>query len=61
MGPFRSRSPRRPDDRLSAHERARRLAALRLAEPLGPAHSAWLAEHLTGCERCRAIAAEYEA
>jgi hypothetical protein len=48
---------RRPSD----HERARRLAAEDLHEPLGAEQSAWLEAHLAECPACAAVAAEYVA
>ncbi len=48
---------RRPSD----HERARRLAAEDLHEPLGAEQSTWLEAHLAGCPACVAVAAEYAA
>jgi len=41
------------------HDRARELAAVRLGEPIEPAQTAWLDEHLAACESCRAVAAAY--
>ena len=43
------------------HERAGRLAAVRLDQPLPPIDEAALADHLEGCADCRALAAAYEA
>ena len=43
------------------HERAERLAAVRLDQPLPPIDEAALEEHLAGCPACRALAAAYEA
>ncbi len=41
------------------HERARQLAALALDEALPAADAAWLAAHLSPCDACRSVAAEY--
>ncbi len=46
---------------LSGHVRARALAAQRIDEPLGPADSEWLDEHLAGCAACAAVADAYGA
>jgi hypothetical protein len=46
---------------LTAHERARGLAAARLDGVLPAADDAWLGEHLDGCPGCRSVAAAYEA
>ena len=43
------------------HERAGRLAAVRLDQPLPPIDEAALEDHLDGCADCRALAAAYEA
>ncbi len=43
------------------HERARRLAAVRIDQPLPPGDEAALETHLAGCADCRAVAAGYEA
>jgi hypothetical protein len=42
------------------HDRARDLAAARLAEALLPKDAAWLSDHLAWCAPCRAVAAEYD-
>ena len=52
---------RRVSQAAAGHERARGLAAERLLEPLEPTDASWLADHLTGCESCGAIASAYEA
>ena len=57
----RRRVGRERHDWSSAHERARLRAAERLDGPLEPAETAWLAEHLAGCDDCRSIAGAYEA
>jgi Putative zinc-finger len=43
------------------HERAERLVAVRLDQPLPPIDEAALEDHLDGCPDCRALAAAYEA
>lgn len=49
-------------DRFRAeHERARHLAAQRLAAPLDDGEAEWLAAHLTWCAPCRAVHEEYQA
>ncbi len=52
---------RRAAHSVATHERARNLAAARLAEALEPRQAAWLDEHLATCEACRSVAAAYEA
>ncbi len=54
------RVPRRPDHWSTPHDRARSRAAERIDAPLEPAEAAWLDEHLSGCEACRAVAAAYD-
>jgi hypothetical protein len=59
-----SHDPRRdgsPHDRSDAHDRARTLLAERLTEQIDAADVAWLEEHVTACESCRAVDAEYRA
>lgn len=51
---------RRAAHSVATHERARTLAASRLAEALEPRQAAWLDEHLATCESCRSVAAAYE-
>jgi hypothetical protein len=46
---------------LMTHERARRLAAVRLDQALTPGDEAALETHLEGCADCRAVAAGYAA
>lgn len=53
----RARQRTRP---ASDHERARRLAAESLHDPLGPEQGTWLADHLADCPACAAVALDYE-
>jgi hypothetical protein len=55
------RGRRRAGHAAAEHERARTLAAQRLDEAPETVDANWLADHLAGCESCRAIATEYEA
>jgi hypothetical protein len=52
---------RRPDQWVSAHERARVRAAERLEAPLDPSEAAWLEAHLADCRSCASVAAAYAA
>lgn len=50
---------RRHNDPQTPHERARLLASDRLDGSLSVSDTAWLVEHLRGCDSCRSIAAAY--
>ncbi len=50
---------RRHNDPQTPHERARLLASDRLDGSLSASDTAWLDEHLRGCESCRSIAGAY--
>lgn len=52
---------RRAGHSASTHDRARRLSAVHLDEPLEPSDSTWLAEHLASCAPCRSVASAYAA
>ena len=56
-----ARLRRRRDHWRDLHERARSRIAERLDDPLELEESAWLDEHLAGCQACTAVAAEYDA
>jgi anti-sigma factor RsiW len=56
-----SRATRASRDSELLHERARMLASEAIDMELEPADSAWLAQHLEGCDDCRTIAADYVA
>jgi hypothetical protein len=52
---------RRPDHWATPHDRAKSRAAERLDGPLGLTETAWLDEHLAGCEPCLTAAQGFEA
>lgn len=55
-----SRSPLGAHDRREGHAAARRLLAARMDGLLTAAETRFLAEHLTGCARCRSVARGYQ-